>query len=179
MVAEGTESGGHIGETGTMPLVPQMVDAVDVPVVAAGGIADGRGLAAALALGAVGIQMGTRFICTEECPVHINYKQRIIRAHDRATMTTGRSINHPVRCIKNPFVQEFQQLERRDVSDEEVVAFGMGALRRAVEGDVVRGSVMAGQIAGMIKDIRPVKQLIEDIVAEAEGVISKLPSLIE
>jgi len=179
LVAEGMESGGHIGETATMPLVPQMVDAVAIPVVAAGGIADGRGLAAALALGAVGIQMGTRFVCTEECPVHMNYKQCIIRAHDRATITTGHSINHPVRCIKNPFVLEFQELEKRGASDEEVVAFGMGALRRAAaEGDVVRGSVMAGQIAGMIKDIRPVKELLEDIVAEAEEVMRRLPSLI-
>lgn len=181
LVAEGMESGGHIGETATMPLVPQMVDAVNIPVVAAGGIADGRGLAAALALGAVGIQMGTRFVCTEECPVHINYKQSIIKAHDRATITTGHTINHPVRCLKNPFVLEFHELETRGASDEEVVAFGMGALRRAsMEGDVVRGSVMAGQIAGMIKDIRPVRELIADIIAEAEEVIMRrLPSVVQ
>ena len=178
IVAEGLESGGHIGETATMPLVPQIVDAVRVPVVAAGGIADGRGLAAALALGAAGVQMGTRFICTEECTVHIRYKERIMRAHDRATMTTGHSIGHPVRAIKNPFVHRFGKLELGETSEEEIVAFGTGALRLAVvEGDMERGSIMAGQICGMIRDIRPVKDVIEGITAQAEEIIARLPSL--
>ena len=179
IVAEGLESGGHIGQTATMPLVPQIVDAAQVPVVAAGGIADGRGFAAALALGAAGIQMGTRFICTEECTVHIRYKERIIRAHDRATTTTGHSIGHPVRAIRNPFVHRFAHLELEGASDEEIVALGTGALRLAVvEGDMERGSIMAGQICGMISNIRPVKDVIEGITAQAEEIIARLPSLV-
>ena len=122
LIAEGMESGGHIGDVATLPLVPQVVDAVDIPVVAAGGIADGRGLAAALALGAAGIQMGTRFICTTECPVHPNYKQKILRAGDRATMVTGESFGHPVRTIRGPFVRRYEELERSGCSEEEFVA---------------------------------------------------------
>ncbi|MCK4471943.1 MAG: nitronate monooxygenase, partial [Anaerolineae bacterium] len=175
LIAEGMESGGHIGDIATMPLVPQVVDAVDVPVVAAGGIADGRGLVAALALGAQGIQMGTRFICTTECTAHENYKQAIIKARDRSTMTTGHSLGHPVRALKNPMVHEFEELERRGITEAELIEFGTGKLRlAAIEGDMKNGSVMAGQIAGMVSDIVPAKELIERIVAEAEEIIGRL-----
>jgi len=178
LVAEGMESGGHIGDVATMPLVPQVVDAVDVPVIAAGGFADGRGLVAALALGAQGIQMGTRFICTTECTVHDNYKQAILKAKDRSTITTGHSLGHPVRALKNPMVHQFEELERRGISEKEIIEFGTGKLRlAAIEGDMINGSVMAGQIAGMINDIVPVKELIERIVAEAEEIIAKLQGL--
>ncbi len=180
LVAEGMESGGHIGDVATMPLVPQVVDAVKIPVIAAGGIADGRGLAAALALGAVGIQMGTRFICTEECIAHPVYKEQIVKAHDRATVVTGQSIGHPVRALKNPLTYRFQELEKRGASEEEIIAFGTGALRKAVlEGDWENGSFMAGQSCGLIHDIVPVKVLIERIVAEAEEILTcKLPSYV-
>jgi enoyl-[acyl-carrier protein] reductase II len=172
LIAEGMESGGHIGDVATLPLVPQVVDAVDIPVIAAGGIADGRGLAAALALGAVGIQMGTRFICSVECGAHESYKQRIVRAHDRATIVTGSSFGHPVRSIRGPFVRRLEELERQGISSEEFVAYGAGTLRAAiVNGDVDRGSVMAGQSAGLVDDVLPVKELIERIVAEAEATI--------
>lgn len=172
LIAEGMESGGHIGDVGTMPLVPQVADAVDVPVIAAGGFADGRGLVAALALGAQGIQMGTRFICTTECTAHENYKKAILKARDRSTITTGHSLGHPVRAIKNPMVHEFQELERRGISEAQIIEFGTGKLRlAAVEGDMKKGSVMAGQIAGMVKDIVPAEELIERIVAEAEDII--------
>jgi len=178
LVAEGMESGGHIGDVATMPLVPQVVDAVDVPVIAAGGFADGRGLVAALALGAQGIQMGTRFICTTECTVHDNYKQAILKAKDRSTITTGHSLGHPVRALKNPMVHQFEELERRGISEQEIIEFGTGKLRlAAIEGDMINGSVMAGQIAGMVNDIVPVKELIERIVAEAEEIIAKLQGL--
>ena len=178
LVAEGMESGGHIGDVATMPLVPQVVDAVDIPVIAAGGIADGRGLVAALALGAQGIQMGTRFICTTECTAHENYKKVIVRAKDRSTMTTGHSLGHPVRAIRNPMVHQFEEMEKRGVSEQEIIEFGTGKLRLAVvEGDVVNGSVMAGQSCGLVHDIVPVRELIERIVAEAEEVISNLQRL--
>jgi len=131
LIAEGMESGGHIGDIATMPLVPQVASAVDVPVIAAGGIADGRGLAAALALGAQGIQMGTRFICTTECTAHENYKRAIIKARDRSTMTTGHSLGHPVRALKNPMVHEFEELERRGITEAELIEFGTGKLRLA------------------------------------------------
>jgi len=180
LVAEGMESGGHIGDVATMPLVPQVVDAVKIPVIAAGGIADGRGLAAALALGAVGVQMGTRFICTEECIAHPVYKEQILKAHDRATIVTGQSLGHPVRALKNPMTYRFQELEKKGASEEEIIAFGTGALRRAVlEGDWENGSFMAGQSCGLIHDIVPVKVLIERIVAEAEEILTrKLPSYV-
>jgi enoyl-[acyl-carrier protein] reductase II len=174
LIAEGAESGGHVGDVGTFPLVPQVVDAVDIPVIAAGGIADGRGLAAALALGAVGIQMGTRFICTNECQAHANYKQRIVKAHDRATIVTGRSVGHPVRSIRGPFARRFERLERTDASEEEVMTFGAGSLRAAMlNGDMEGGSVMAGQSAGLVDEVVPVRALIEAIVAEAEATIRR------
>ena len=172
LIAEGMESGGHIGDVATLPLVPQVVDTVDLPVIAAGGIADGRGLAAALALGAAGVQMGTRFICTTECQAHLNYKNKIVSAHDRATMVTGRRLGHPVRSIRSPFVRRFDELERTGATDEEVISYGAGSLQAAVvDGDMRRGSVMAGQSAGLVHDVVPVRELFERILCEAETAI--------
>jgi enoyl-[acyl-carrier protein] reductase II len=180
VVAEGMESGGHIGDVATLPLVPQVVDAVSIPVIAAGGIADGRGLAAALALGAAGIQMGTRFICATECIAHANYKDKICRAGDRATVTTGHSIGHPVRAIRNPMVREFARLERDGVSEEQIIEFGTGTLKRAVVGgDTVKGSLMAGQSSGLVADIATSAEIIERIVSEAEGILESMPSYIQ
>jgi enoyl-[acyl-carrier protein] reductase II len=174
LIAEGMESGGHIGDVATLPLVPQVVDAVKLPVIAAGGIADGRGLAAALALGAVGIQMGTRFICTTECGAHDNYKEMIVKAHDRATIVTGGGFGHPVRSIRGPFVRQLEDLEQKGISEEEFVAYGAGTLRAAiVDGDVRRGSVMAGQSAGLVGDVVSVRDLMDRIVAEAEAAICR------
>ena len=174
LIAEGMESGGHIGDVATLPLVPQVVDAVEIPVIAAGGFADGRGLAAALALGAAGVQMGTRFICTTECQAHENYKQKIVRAHDRATMVTGSTFGHPVRSIKGPFVRRFEELERDGCSEEEFIEYGAGTLRAAiVDGDVQQGSVMAGQSAGLVDDVVPVAELIARVISEAELTIRR------
>ena len=180
LVAEGTESGGHIGDVATMPLIPQVVDAVSVPVIAAGGIADGRGFAAALALGAAGVQMGTRFICAEECIAHSNYKQKIVRASDRATITTGHSLGHPVRAIRNPMTRKFAEMEREGISEEQLIELGTGKLRLAVEeGDVTWGSIMAGQISGLIHDVLPAAEIIRRMVTEAEAILSQqLPSLV-
>jgi enoyl-[acyl-carrier protein] reductase II len=176
LVAEGSESGGHIGDVNTFPLVPQVVDAVSIPVVAAGGIADGRGLAAALALGAVGIQMGTRFICTSECPVHANYKDMVVRAGDRATITTGRSLGHPVRALRNPMTRKFEEMEKQSLTEEQLIEFGTGKLKRAViDGDVNEGSFMSGQSCGLVSDIVPCAELIERIIAQAEAVLCRLP----
>jgi len=162
-----------------MTLVPQVVDALSVPVIAAGGFGDGRGLAAALALGASGVQMGTRFICTDECTVHPNYKQAILGANERSTMVTGSSLGHPVRSIRNPMARDYEDLERRGASEEEIIAFGTGSLRRAaVEGDVTHGSVMAGQIAGLVQDIVPAAEVLRRTVAEAEQVLTTLPHTI-
>jgi len=178
VVAEGMESGGHVGDVCTLPLVPQVVDALDIPVIAAGGFADGRGLAAALALGAVGIQMGTRFICTEECIVHENYKQRIVRAGDRSTIVTGHALGHPVRAIRNPMTTYFAELERSGVSEEELIELGTGKLRLAVqEGDIQQGSLMAGQVAGLIHDVVPVRELLQRIMAEAEATLDRLQGM--
>jgi enoyl-[acyl-carrier protein] reductase II len=175
IIAEGMESGGHIGDVGTMPLIPQVADAVDVPIVAAGGIADGRGVAAALALGAVGVQMGTRFICTEECNVHLNYKQRICRAGDRSTVTSGHSLGHPVRAIKNQMTQAFQRMERSGLSEQEIIEFGTGRLRMAaIDGDMIDGSVMAGQASGLVCEVVPVAEVMDTIVSEAERAIAGL-----
>ncbi len=178
VIAEGEESGGHIGSVSTMALVPQVVDAVTVPVIAAGGVGDGRGLAAALALGAAGVQMGTRFICTCECIAHSNYKAAIIKANERSTMVTGASIGHPVRCLRNPMARAFEELEQGGATDEEIIAFGTGRLRRAVvEGDVASGSVMAGQVAGLVHDIVPAAELVRRTVAEAEAALDRLNAL--
>jgi enoyl-[acyl-carrier protein] reductase II len=179
VIAEGMESGGHIGDVGTLPLVPQVVDAVAIPVIAAGGIADGRGLAAALALGAMGIQMGTRFICTTECQAHPNYKDRIVRAHDRSTITTGGSFGHPVRSIRGPFVRHLDELERQGISEEEFIHYGSGTLRAAiVDGDVAQGSVMAGQSSGLVSDVVPVHELVGRIISEAEDAMRRSASML-
>jgi len=163
----------------TMALVPQVVDAVTIPVIAAGGLGDGRGLVAAFALGAAGVQMGTRFICTDECIAHINYKQAIVKANERSTMVTGHSIGHPVRCLRNPMAHDFEALEKRGASEQEVVEFGTGRLRLAVqEGDVVHGSLMAGQVAGLVHDIVPAGEVVRRTVAEAEALLRRLPVLI-
>ena len=179
LIVEGEESGGHIGQVSTMPLVPQVVDAVDVLVVAAGGIADGRGLVAALALGAAGVQMGTRFICTTECGVHANYKAKIVQAGDRATIVSGAALGHPVRTIKNRMSREMARMEQdAQVSEAELIAFGTGKLCLAAEeGDVENGSVMAGQVSGLVNDILPVAALIERIMAQAEEQIAALDRL--
>jgi enoyl-[acyl-carrier protein] reductase II len=175
VIAEGTESGGHIGELTTLALVPQVVDAVKIPVIAAGGIADGRGLAAAFCLGASGVQMGTRFVCSTECTAHPRYKEYILKAKDRDAVVTGRSTGHPVRSLKNKLTREFEKLEQMGAPKEQLEKLGEGKLRAAVvDGDVEYGSVMAGQIAGLINDIKPVKEIIEDIIKQAEEVIDNL-----
>jgi enoyl-[acyl-carrier protein] reductase II len=176
LIAEGEESGGHVGTVTTMSLVPQVVDAVSVPVIAAGGIGDGRGLVAALALGAAGVQMGTRFVCTDECIAHANYKNSIVRANERSTLITGATIGHPVRCLRNPMSREFESMEKAGVSESQVVEFGTGRLQMAVlKGDVVNGSVMAGQISGLVHDVLPAADLIRRIGAEAEALLARMP----
>ncbi|NLD44126.1 MAG: enoyl-[acyl-carrier-protein] reductase FabK [Chloroflexi bacterium] len=179
VIAEGLEAGGHIGTVSTMALVPQVVDAVTIPVIAAGGLGDGRGLAAALALGAAGIQMGTRFICTDECIAHAQYKQAIVNANERSTMVTGATLGHPVRCLRNPMAHEFEELERRGASEQEILDFGTGRLRRAVmDGDVTHGSVMAGQIAGLIHEVLPAAEVLRRTIAQAEEILARLPTTI-
>lgn len=164
IIAEGTESGGHVGEMTTMALVPQVIDAVSIPVIAAGGIADGRQAAAALALGACGVQVGTCLLASEECPIHPNYKNALIRAKDSDTTVTGRSIGGPVRVLKNKMARKYLMLEKEGATLEELEKITLGGLRRAVlEGDVETGSVMTGQVAGMIKEIRPVREILESI----------------
>lgn len=172
VVAEGCESGGHVGESTTMALVPQVVDAVTIPVIAAGGIADGRGIAAALMLGAKGVQMGTRFVVTRECQVHENYKEKVIRAKDIDTRVTGRSTGHPVRTLRNEMTKKYLELEGRGASLEELEYLTLGALRKAVqEGDVKNGSVMSGQIAGLVKEEKTCRELIESLVKEADSLL--------
>lgn len=172
LVAEGTESGGHIGETTTMVLVPQVADAVKVPVIAAGGIADGRGIAAAFMLGASGVQMGTRFVATQDAVVHENYKNYIVKAKDIDTRVTGRSGGHPVRVLRNEGTKKYLDLEKAGASFEELEMLTVGGLRRAVtEGDVKTGSVMSGQIAGMIRDIPTCKEVMETLVAQTDTLL--------
>ena len=170
VIAEGGESGGHIGEANTMPLVPQVVDAVDIPVIAAGGIADGRGMAAAFMLGAEAVQMGTRFLVAKECHIHAHYKEKVLAAKDTGTMVSGRRLGHPVRALKNPFARAFAQKESDpNVTDEELNAFGTGALRKAVmEGDEENGSFLCGQVAGLVDREQTCKEIIEEVTAEAE-----------
>ena len=174
VVAEGTESGGHIGESTTMTLVPQVVDAVDIPVIAAGGIGDGRGIAAAFMLGAKGVQMGTRFVVTKECQVHPAYKERIIRAKDIDTRVTGRSTGHPIRALRNDMTKAYLQKEQEGASTEELELLASGALRRAVqEGDIHNGSLMSGQIAGLIKEEVSCKQLIDTLVSQTKEALNR------
>ena len=178
IIAEGTESGGHVGDITTMALIPQVVDAVDVPVIAAGGIADGRGMAAAFALGAQAVQMGTRFVLSEECIAHENYKNAVLKAKDRATVMTGLTTGHPVRIIDNALAHKYKSLEFSGGSKEDLENLGAGTLRKAaIEGDVKEGSVMIGQISGMLTDVKPCATIIKDIMAETETVIKKLQGL--
>ena len=175
VIAEGGESGGHIGETNTMPLVPQVVDAVDIPVIAAGGIADGRGMAAAFMLGAEGVQMGTRFLVAKECSIHQTYKDKVLKANDGSTSVNGRRIGHPARALKNPFTRAFAQREKDlTTTDEELTAFGTGALRKAVkDGDWENGSFLCGQVAGLVKKEQTCAEIVEEIVSQAEEILSK------
>ena len=172
IIAEGMESGGHVGEMTTMALVPQVIDAVDVPVIAAGGIADGRQVAAAFALGACGIQVGTCLLASVECPIHDNYKQAILKAKDSDTTVTGRSIGGPVRVLKNRMAREYLALEKRGATLEELEHITLGGLRRAVfEGDMERGSVMSGQVAGMLHEIKPLRQIFEELYSGGRAVL--------
>jgi len=174
VIAEGMESGGHIGTETTMALVPQIVDAVSVPVVAAGGIADGRGMAAALALGAAGVQVGTRFLASEEAPVHEDYKRAVLKAQDRDTIITGRTLGRPVRCLANKLTKTLARYEAEGRDPEEFESLAVGGLRRAVyEGDLEKGSLMAGQIAGLIRDIKPVAEIIQDMVRKAAEILTR------
>jgi len=178
LVAEGMECGGHIGEIATMPLVPQIVDAVEIPVVAAGGFFDGRGLVAALALGAVGVQMGTRFIVAKECKVHPAYKQAVIAARDRDTVVTGASTGHPVRVLDNKLARAFLAAEKAGASVEELERLGAGKLRAAVvDGDVENGSLMAGQIAAMVKKEETCAEIIQDVMSSAVKALEALKAL--
>lgn len=172
VVAEGMESGGHIGSLTTMTLVPQVVDAVSIPVIAAGGIGDGRGLAASLMLGAEGVQMGTRFVVAKESIVHPNYKERLIKAKDIDSEVTGMSTGHPVRSLRNKMTKEYLRLEKEGADFETLEKLGLGALRKAVvEGDVVNGTVMAGQIAGMVNREQTCQEMIQEIMEQAEKLL--------
>ncbi|MEO2536979.1 nitronate monooxygenase, partial [Collinsella aerofaciens] len=172
VVAEGTESGGHIGETSTMALVPQVVDAVDIPVVAAGGIADGRGVAAAFMLGAAGVQVGTRFLIADECTVSEQYKEMVLKANDTSTRATGRSTGHPVRALKSPFTNAYAKSEAAGVSVEELGAMGTGALRKAAkDGNYEEGSFLCGQIAGMVNERQSAREIVDDLIDGAERVL--------
>lgn len=174
VVAEGTESGGHIGEATTMTLVPQVVDAVSIPVIAAGGIGDGRGIAAAFMLGAEAVQMGTRFLVAKECIVHQNYKDRVLKAKDIDSTVTGRSHGHPVRCLRNQMTREYIKLENEGKSFEELEYLTLGTLRKAVqEGDVAGGTVMAGQIAGMVNKEQTCQEMIEEMMEQAEKLLGR------
>lgn len=173
VIAEGGESGGHVGETTTLVLVPQVADVTDLPVIAAGGIGDGRGVAACFMLGAAGVQLGTRFLVADECSVHENYKNKIITANDIATMTTGKRLGHPVRSLKTPFTRNYAKAEYSPMKDEDLEALGAGALRKAaVEGDNENGCFLAGQIAGMVSKKQPAAEIIREIFEETEKVLA-------
>ena len=179
VVAEGAESGGHVGDNHTMALVPQVIDALDIPVMAAGGIFDGRGAAAAFMLGAVGVQVGTRFLIADECLIHENYKEKLLKASDVSTIVTGKSMGDAVRCLKTPFSKKFFKMEYDPaVPKEEVLDFGKGAMRKAVfEGDNM-GSYLAGEVAGMIHKKETAAEIVEDIMGGAEKLLKNAPSLI-
>lgn len=175
IIAEGTESGGHVGELTTMALVPQIVNAVKIPVIAAGGIASGRQLVAALALGAQGVQVGTCLLVSEECPIHINYKQAILDAKDIDTVVTGRSVGAPVRCLRNEMTKTYIEMEKNGTTTLELEKLTLGSMRRAVlDGDVKTGSVMAGQVAGMIKEIRPLRVILDELMDQAKQTLSEM-----
>lgn len=178
VIAEGGEAGGHVGELTTMSLLPQVVGAVDIPVIAAGGIGDGRGVAAAFMLGASGVQVGTRFLVSKECTVHQNYKDKVIKAKDIDTVVTGRPTGHPVRVLRNKLTRQFAQLEKQNAALDQYEELGAGALRRAVkDGDVDNGSLMAGQIAGLVKQEQSCREIIEEMFSEAEARIQSLQGL--
>ena len=175
IIAEGTESGGHVGEMTTMALVPQVVDAVRIPVIAAGGIADGRQLLAAFSLGACGVQLGTCLLTSDECPIHDNYKQAILKAGDNDTVVTGRIAGVPVRVLKNRMTREYVKQEKAGAGKMELEKYTLGSLRRAVfDGDVQTGSLMAGQVAGQLHEIKPVRQIFEDLIAQASVTLQQL-----
>ena len=175
MIAEGCESGGHIGEMTTMALVPQVVSNVTIPVIAAGGIADGRGVAAALLLGAEGVQCGTVFLAAEECNIHATYKELVLKASDTSTVVTGRSHGHPIRCLKSPMVNEYLKQEKAGADPMELEKLALGALRKAVqEGSREEGSFMCGQIAGLVKEVRPSAVIIKDLIDTAVSRINEM-----
>lgn len=172
LIAEGGESGGHVGELTTMVLVPQICDATKLPVIAAGGIADGRGVAAAFMLGACGVQMGTRFLSAEECSIHPTYKEKIIKASDLCTMVTGKRLGHPVRSLRTQFAREYAKAEYGGMLDKDLEELGTGALRLAVqEGDMKKGCFLSGQIAAMVKQEQPAAEIIKEVMEEAEPVL--------
>ena len=172
VVAEGCESGGHIGESTTMTLVPQVVDSLNIPVIAAGGIADGRGLAAAFMLGACGVQMGTRFLSAYECTIHPTYKEKILKATDLCTMVTGKRLGHPVRSLRTQFARAYSKAEYGGMPDEELEGLAVGALRLAVqEGDNEKGCFLSGQIAAMVKKEQPAAEIVKDVMEEAEPIL--------
>lgn len=172
VIAEGGESGGHVGDMTTMTLVPQVADSVKIPVIAAGGIADGRQFAAAMCLGAIGVQVGTCLLVSEECPIHENYKEALLKARDNSTTVTGRSLNAPVRILKNEMARQYLQLEKQAASREELEKITLGGLRRAVlEGDVRTGSLMAGQTAGQLHSIRPVREILREIYEDGMQIL--------
>jgi enoyl-[acyl-carrier protein] reductase II len=180
LIVEGGESGGHVGEMTTMALVPQVVDAVNIPVIAAGGIADGRGMIAAFALGACGVQVGTCLLVADECPIHENYKEAVIKAKDTDTVVTGKSVNTPVRSLKNQMTREYLKLESHIESREELEKLTLGGLRKAVhDGDVKTGSVMMGQIAGMIQEKKPMQQILNEMMESTEAVYQSLSKVME
>jgi enoyl-[acyl-carrier protein] reductase II len=180
VIAEGAESGGHVGDTHTMALVPQVVDAVSIPVLAAGGIFDGRGAAAAFMLGACGVQVGTRFLVADECCVHPVYKERLIKASDIGTMVTGKSLGDAVRSLKTPFTKQFAKLEAQGAPADEIRAFGTGSLRKAVfDGDLSGGSFLAGEVAGLITKTEPAAAIVDDIIGGAEKLLAQAPQLIK
>lgn len=178
LIAEGLECGGHVGELTTMALVPQVVDAVNIPVIAAGGVYDGRGIASSLCMGAVGVQMGTRFVCAEECTVHDNFKNAIIKAKDRDTVLTGLP-GHKVRVLKNKLTRAFDELTAKNATQEEFEELGVGKLKIAVvDGDIQMGSVMAGQVAAMVKKVQPAQEIIDELVAGTEEVLAGLKKFV-
>lgn len=178
LIAEGTESGGHVGEMTTMALVPQVADAVDVPVIAAGGIASGRQMAAAFALGACGVQVGTCLLVAEECPIHPNYKAALLKAKDSDTIVTGRIGGTPVRVLKNRMSREYVRQEKAGAGKMELEQFTLGSLRRAVfDGDTETGSLMAGQVAGMLRDVRPVQAILDEMMADCRARLQELGQL--
>lgn len=180
VIAEGGESGGHVGELTTMVLVPQICDATPLPVIAAGGIADGRGAAAAFMLGACGIQMGTRFLSAEECNIHPVYKEKIIKATDLCTMVTGKRLGHPVRSLRTPFARNYLKAEYGGVSDEELEAMGVGSVRMAVqEGNLEKGTFLAGQIAAMVNRIQPAAEIVKEVMDEAEPLLMRASKWVE